>query len=236
MLDFLRRLFGLARHDEQKDDRKAALLRAANEAEPERESEVALLRTCREMFGARPRTVRPEDRISLSPELKQAFVETRDEMLRIVKDEDLLLARGQVFWGTLVQANKILFDPANRLTCPADVVYSTDPFFDGRPALLSSMARGLYAQKGSTRADREIQGFVNAVTNEMTRVLRREMPHSYTGGRSVYFATCFIQPTHLPFGYLKRPLFPILVNPEETPVMMLLPSRYWPPELADQWR
>jgi hypothetical protein len=70
----------------------------------------------------------------------------------------------------------------------------------------------------------------------MARVLRREMPHSYNGGRSVCFATCFIQPTHLPGGYLKRSSFPIIVSPEETPAMMLLPSRYWPPELVAQWR
>jgi hypothetical protein len=122
------------------------------------------------------------------------------------------------------------------MTCPANVVYSTDPFFDGRLSLLSSMARGLFAQKGSRRTDREIREFVDAVTDEMARVLRREMPHSYTGGRSVCFATCFIQPYHLPFGYLNRPSFPIIVNAEETPAMMLLPSRYWPSDLVAHWR
>jgi hypothetical protein len=116
------------------------------------------------------------------------------------------------------------------------VIYSTDPFFEGRLSLLSSMARGLYAQKGSTRANQDIQEFVDAVTDEMARVLRQEMPHSYTGGRSVCFATCFIQPTHLPGGYLNRPSFPIVVNPEETPVMMLLPSRYWPAQLIAHWQ
>ena len=46
----------------------------------------------------------------------------------------------------------------------------------------------------STKADRELQDFVRAVTNERERVLRRELPRGYCGGRSVYFATCFIQP------------------------------------------
>ena len=94
------------------------------------------------------------------------------------------------------------------------------------------MARGLFAQMGSPRVDRELKEFVATVTDEMARLLRRKMPHSYTGGRSVCFATCFIQPTHLPYGYLNRPSFPIIVNPEETPAMMLLPSRYWPAELV----
>jgi hypothetical protein len=232
MFGFLQRLFGRS----QKSDLATNFLRAAGEAEPERQVEVSVIRACRELFGPPPRTCDPRDRIALIPELEKAFVENNDELLRILKDQDLLLARGQVFWGQLVQANQILFKPENRMTCPANVIYSTDPFFDGRLALLSSMARGLFAQKGSTQADREIQGFVDIVTDEMTRVLRQEMPPSYTGGRSVYFATCFIQPAHLPHGYLNRPSFPIVVNPEETPAVMLLPSQYWPSELVSHWR
>jgi hypothetical protein len=233
MLDFLRGLFGLSR----KSDAVAAdLLRAAGEAEPEREPEVSVIRSCRERFGDAPREFRTGDRITLDPELERAFVESNDGLLRILQDQDALLTRGRVVWGQLVQANQILFNPQNRLTCPANAIYSTDPFFDGRLALLGSMAGGLYAQKGSKRANRELQGFVDAVTNEMARVLRREMPRSYTGGRPVCFATCFIQPAHLPHGYLNRSSFPVIVNPEETPTMMLLPARYWPPDLVSHWR
>jgi hypothetical protein len=232
MFDFLRGLFGRS----PKNPQAADFLRAATEAEPERQAEVSIIRSCRDLFGPAPRGCKLTDRIALDPELKQAFVESNDGLLQILQDQDRLLARGQVVWGQLVQANQILFDPTNRMTCPANAIYSTDPFFDGRLSLLTSMARGLFAQKGSTRVDRELKEFVAAVTDEMARVLRREMPHSYTGGRSVCFATCFIQPTHLPCGYLNRPSFPILVNPEETPAMMLLPSRYWPAELVAHWK
>ena len=226
-------MFGWFRKRKQTAD----FLRAAGESEPEREAEAEVIGRCRDLFGPPPRPFSsPADRIALSPELHESFVESGDGLLRILEDQDRLLANGRVFWGHLVQANQILFDPDNRFTCPANVVYSTDPFFDGRLSLLSSMARGLFAQKGSTSAGREIQAFVDAVTDEMARVLRREMPHSYTGGRSVYFATCFIQPTHLPGGHLTRSSFPVIVSPEETPAMMLLPSRYWTPELLSQWR
>lgn len=220
----------------RKRKQSADFLHAAGEAEPERQVDVSMLRSCRDLFGPAPRSPARADRIALSPGLEAAFVESNDKLLRILEDQDLLLASGQVFWGHLVQANQILFESDNRQTCPANVIYSTDPFFEGRLSLLSSMARGLFAQKGSTSAGREIQAFVDAVTDEMARVLRREMPNSYTGGRSVYFATCFIQPGHLPDGYLARSSFPIIVNPEETPTMMLLPSRYWPAELVSNWR
>jgi hypothetical protein len=232
MFDFLRRLFGSTPSISQVTEFR----RAANNAEPEQEAEVSIIRACREHFGLAPRACNPADRIALDPALNQAFVESNDDLLQILHDQDLLLARGHVVWGQLVQANQILFEPTNRMTCPANAIYSTDPFFDGRLALLTRMARGLFAQKGFRRVDRELKEFVAAVTDEMARVLRREMPGSYTGGRSVCFATCFIQPTHLPCYYLNRPSFPIIVNPEETPAMMLLPSRYWPPALISHWR
>ncbi|HYT92021.1 MAG TPA: hypothetical protein VEL76_25120 [Gemmataceae bacterium] len=227
-------MFGFFRKGKQAAD----FLRAAGELEPERQIEVALLRACRDSFGPPPRSLSPlsPDRLVLPQDLEKVFIASNDGLLRILKDQDRLLARGQVYWGTLVQANQILFQPQNRMTLPANAIYSTDPFFDGRLSLLASMARGLFAQKGSTRADRELQGFVDAVTDELARVLRREMPHSYTGGRSVCLATCFIQPSHLPDGYLRRSSFPVVVNPEETPAMMLLPSRYWSPELVSHWR
>ena len=232
MLNFLGRLFSST----PEGDRGPAFLRNVGEAEPERQVEVSVIRSCRELFRQAPKECRPEDRIALDPRLEQALVESNDGLLRILQDQDILLARGQVFWGQLVQANQILFKPENRMTCPANVIYSTDPFFDGRLSLLTSMARGLFSQKGSTRASHEMQGFVDAVTDEMTRVLRRELPHSYTGGRSVCFATCFIQPAHLPHGYLNRPSFPVIVAPEETPAMMLLPARYWSSDLVSPWR
>jgi hypothetical protein len=227
-------MFGFFR----KRNQAADFLRAAGEAEPERQVEVDILHACRGLFGPPPRSLSGsgDDRLALPPDLEEAFISSKDGLLKILEDQDRLLARGQVFWGHLVQANQILFDPENEMTLPANVIYSTDPFFDGRLSLLSSMARGLFAQKGSTRADRELQRFVDVITDELTRVLRQAMPHSYTGGRSVNFATCFIQPSHLPDGYLTRSSFPVVVNPEETPAMMLLPSRYWPPDLVAHWR
>src|SRR4051794_8297892 len=99
----------------------AEFLHAAAEAEPERPAEAAMIRSCRDLFGVPPRSPsNPKDRIVLSADLERAFVESGDELLQILRDQEILLARGQVFWGQLVQANKILFQPGNRLMCPAN--------------------------------------------------------------------------------------------------------------------
>src|SRR5207247_11253410 len=133
----------------RKRKQAADFLRAVGESEPERQVEATILRACRDLFGPPPRPLSTlsADRLTLPPELEEAFVESKDGLLRILEDQDRLLPRGQVFWGHLVQANQVLFQPENRMTLPANVIYSTDPFFDGRVSLLSSMAPGLFAQK-----------------------------------------------------------------------------------------
>jgi hypothetical protein len=229
-------MFGFFR----KRDPAADFLRAAGEAEPERPGEVDLLRSCRALFGTPPRSLSAADaracRLTLTPEVERLFVGSGDDLLRVLADQEALRDRGRVFWGHLVQANNLLFEPDNPHTLAANIVYATDPFFDGRAAVLARIAKGLFAQKGSSRADRELREFVRVVTDERERVLRRELPRGYCGGRCVYFATCLIQPGHLPGNHLARPAFPLVVNYQETEAVMVLPSRFWPPELAAQWR
>jgi hypothetical protein len=113
--------------------------------------------------------------------------------------------RGPVVWGALVQANRALFDPTNPHTLAANVVCSLDPYFDGRVGLLADIAGGLFGKKASVPADRELREFVRMITDERARIVRRELPRGYCGGHSVYFATCFIQPDHLPGNCLTRP-------------------------------
>jgi hypothetical protein len=228
MFRFFRRLIGAA------DVRPAVI-----ETAPESEAEVGLIRACRTRFGPPPRVLGPADadayRLRLEPELEAMFRESGDPMLRILADQEALRDRGEVVWGRLVQANQILFDSSNKYTAPANAIYSLDPYFDGRGDILGGIAHGLFARKGSVPGDRELREFVRVITDERERIMRRELPRGYCGGRSVYFTTCFIQPGHLPGNRIARPLFPLLVNFRETESVMVLPSRFWPTELVSQW-
>lgn len=198
------------------------------------------IQSCRTRFRPPPRVLDALDaqacRLQLSPDLMRALTRARDPLLCVLTDHAALCDRGQIVWGALVQGNNLLFDRENRLTAPANVVYSLDPYFDGRPLELLRLAHGLFAQKGGTPADQGLGEFVQTITDETTAILRRELPRNYCGGRSVYFATCFVQPSHLPRHFLAQSTFPLLVNFAETPAVMLLPSRYWPATLASRWR
>jgi hypothetical protein len=206
---------------------------------PEVGAETAVIEACRKRFGTPPRSLVWGDaqacRLALTPEVDELFKRTNDPMLRILEHQEALRDRGRVVWAHLLQANQILFDPANTRTLPAIVVYSLDPYFDGRVGVLAKIAHGLYDQKGSVPRDRELREFVRVITDERERIMRRELPRGYCGGRSVYYADCFIQPGHLPGNCLRRPAFPLLVNFEETEAVMILPARFWPAEFVAQW-
>ena len=207
---------------------------------PEEAAEISLIEACRTQFESPPRSLDDRDsiacRISLTPRVFEVFKALKDPMLRILKDQDILRDRGGVVWGQLVQANQILFDPKNTETAPANVIYSLDPYFDGRIGLLEKFAGGLFAQKGSVPADRQLKDFIRVITDEHERILRRELPRGYCGGRSVHFTTCFIQPSHLPGNCLRRSSFPLLVNFRETEAVMVLSSGFWPEALVKVWQ
>jgi len=126
-------MFGFFRKRQQAAD----FLRAAGEAEPERQIEVALLRGCRDLFGPPPRSLSAlvTDRVVLPPDLEEVFVASKDGLLRILKDQDRLLARGQVYWGHLVQANQILFHRRTSFTVPTPSSRGACPSCPAWPAV-----------------------------------------------------------------------------------------------------
>jgi hypothetical protein len=228
MFEFFRRLF------KTDDDQPTTI-----DPGPESEAQADLIRACRHQFGLPPRNLKAADaeacRLNVAPELEAMLRQSDDPLLHILADRQTLLEGGEVVWGQLVQANQILFDPSNNYTAPANVIYSLNSDFDGRTDFLAGIAHGLFARKGTVPRERELREFVRVITDERARIMRRELPLSYCGGRSVYFTTCFIRPGHLPGNRIARPEFPLLVNYRETESVMVLPSRFWPAELVEQW-
>ncbi len=198
-----------------------------------------VLNSCRRKFGEAPRQLSEKDlkscRLSLTSDMAEMFKASKDPLLMILEDQDKLLRGGTIVWGHLVQANSMAFDRKNIRTLPANVLYSFDTYFDSDVMYLGAIARSLFAQKGTSPADREIREFVRVITDELERSIRRELPRHYCCGHSVFFADCFIQPSHLPGKCLTGSYFPMLVNPEETAATMILPSQYWPTEFVRGW-
>jgi hypothetical protein len=198
-----------------------------------------VIRQCRQNLGSPPRQLTPEERRSfrLRPSLQVSIrmVLGRDKLRLILHDQNLLRDGGRVVWGFLVQANNMLFDPANRLVLPANVIYSPDQSFDGRVSVLEGIAHKLFELKGTSPRDKELRRFAHAITDELLRTMRLPLPGSLCENREVYFTTCLVQPSHLPDGHLGASYFPLVICPEQTEAVMILPSEYWPDELCAAW-
>jgi hypothetical protein len=167
--------------------------------------------------------------------MRVVFRLTGDKLRTVLRDQHLLRDHGRVVWGFLVQANQVLFDPANRQTLPANVIYCTDPNGDDQVPLFRSVARGLFGLKGTSPRDAELTRFSAAITNELARTMRLPLPRSVCGGMAAYFTTCLIQPSHLPGGHIASGVFPLVICPERTEAVMILPARYWSKELREVW-
>jgi hypothetical protein len=197
------------------------------------------LRQCRERFGKAPRELEPAEReyFKVRPSIftRCVLLLTFDKLRMVLRDHDVLRDHGRVVWGCIVQANQDLFHPANRSTLPANLLYSTDRFYDDAVEELQALAAGLFDLKGTSQDDRELQRFANAISNEMARTMKLQVPEDITDGRRVYFTTALIHPPHLPEGYLAQGFFPLVICPDKTEAVMILPARFWSKEFREAW-
>lgn len=164
--------------------------------------------------------------------------EHRDRRFCVLfRDQDILLQKGKIVWGYLVQANNLLFQPG-KWEHPAVIVYSPEPTFHNNLSLLSRIARGLYELKDKNLEHPEmsdLRKFGEIITNEMDCPFNVVVPNIITMNRLVYFTSILVYRKHLPNGYLKSGWFPILVAPDNTPAAMILPARYWFSSLIEAW-
>jgi hypothetical protein len=155
----------------------------------------------------------------------------------LYRDQNVLLKKGVVVWGRLVQANNLLFKPG-KWDHPAVIVCSPAPVFDSNLRELTRIANDLYELKDQKLEHPEMADFVtfaDVITNEMDCLFNVEIPDSLTLNQLVYFTSIMVCRKHLPGGYLKSDWFPVLIAPEKTPAAMILPSKYWLPELRRAW-
>ncbi|MFX0100190.1 MAG: hypothetical protein ACFFCS_11465 [Candidatus Hodarchaeota archaeon] len=159
---------------------------------------------------------------------------SENQIAKLYTEQDLLYNEGSVVWGHLIQANALLFEPGED-DHPCVLTYSFDERVDSKPKLLNKLATELYRIKGR-RTDPELMEFSRKLASERSRVWKIPIPVKISEGIQCYYCAGMVIRKHLPKGYLSGSLFPFLVCPEKTDVGMILPSRYWPQKLINQWR
>ena len=161
-----------------------------------------------------------------------AWLKPGDLIGRIYEHQDRILRDGHVRWAAVVHANQTLFQPGPTQS-GAQVVYA--PKGDVPLEALGEVARRTYALKNTRPADPAERRVADMLTDELERALDWPVPRSVTGGADVITTVVMLPRHHLPVGFLANHHFPVVADPA-TRMAVLVPCRYWPAALRDEWR
>jgi hypothetical protein len=192
----------------------------------------ALIATLRESFGQRQSRLSERTLASLVMN-PPAWMKSSDGLSEVFRQQRLLLREGQIVWGALVQANNLLFEPGTS-DHPAMLVYSSDRYFDVRPAELRLIGSKVFALKGTDPADPELNSLARLITEEVDRSMGLRLPPVFSP-RDLRSAVFMVFRRHIPNGVLSCGLFPILTHPT-TDAVLIVPFEFWPAELTILWR
>jgi hypothetical protein len=196
------------------------------------------LREARERFGPAPRSFPDPETAAYLAAPPQTWPNDEPAELffhRILADRAVLLRHGQIVWSRLVRLNKRLWEPGDR-DHPGRVVYGLDPELTGTSFRLQEISDAVVAAPRTEPPDRAHEQVAAVLTKGADLTVRVPVPVALTGGlRHVYLTSVIVQRSHLPDGYLRANILPLLTAPDRTPATMVLPSRYWPGWLLRQW-
>ncbi|MCK9480118.1 MAG: hypothetical protein M0R40_11600 [Firmicutes bacterium] len=148
------------------------------------------------------------------------------------KMQNVFLTQGQVYYASLVQANVALFQPGLQ-NHGAEILFSTDNYFDAQPLRLREIARELFQYKNKDAKDipKHLADIISIISNEHKYIFNVKVPTEITDGREVFITTLIIHRHHLPKRKLVSGLFPIIALPDKVNACMVLPKRFWTEEM-----
>jgi len=193
------------------------------------------LATCRRNLGSRTGDFWRENRRELALGYESPL-DPDDALNRLWRDQELLFTRGDVQLAALVCADEHLGRRA-WVGATAVVVHGPDPAFEADPDELLEIAAALdNLRHGPTPADPALARLRARLVDETDRTTWEPVPAAIAGHVPCYVSAIFLDRGAMPDGWLADSLFPILAAEGRTSAIALLPSRYWPAELASAWR
>lgn len=137
-----------------------------------------------------------------------------------------LLLRGRVVWGAFIQANTGLFQ-TGKGDLPASILYSADPGVEAEPGRLLEVALRLYALRGKFTV-RSLRRISDHLEDGLAADTKLAVPMEAADGLEVFYSFVMVVRAHLFRGRIHSLLLPVLILPEETRAVMILPSAFWP--------
>lgn len=196
-----------------------------------------ILHQCAQNLGPSPRKFKFWERFSyltLDPPI-WLLLDNSDELNTVFKYQKELLKNGVLVWGHLIQANTLLFSEGKD-NCPGEVVYSLTPSLLATPEYLSEIAFTLSLLKGTNPTEPDLKYIAHYLTDQFIRVFGLDVPDRLSPQLKCKISTVFFDRKHLPNRIISSSILPLVVNPQEPHVAMLLPEKYWPEELLKLWK
>jgi hypothetical protein len=179
------------------------------------------------------------NRLTYAPLRKPLWLTLRpqDPLNVIYRDACTVYQHGQVYWGSIVQANKRLYERGSTFDAPANLLYSTHPVTEKYPEMLMKFALELYSCKGKLPAEvpDSLREVVRIITDEADRSsvdYLFSMDDLDNSNRIIekidlHFCSMMIFRNDLPGGVLQGHIIPVLAAPERSPAVLLLPRKFW---------
>lgn len=168
---------------------------------------------------------------------KCRFQTTANQTPQVAKSFSDLIHSGRIVWAGLVQANEGLFSPGE-YDLPGNIVFSPAAPLSESPSALVAIAdavRGLKGRANELAHDPEVQAIAKLITDDVNLAVNQRLPAHLAGGAEVYLSWCDFHRSSLPGGVLAARVVPLLICPEHTERVIVLPLRFWPRGLRSNW-
>ncbi|MDF1815475.1 MAG: hypothetical protein P1V20_24965 [Verrucomicrobiales bacterium] len=195
------------------------------------------LQYCSEKFGRPPRKFYAFARWGYLriPYPDWVLENHEDPLLALWGGMPRLRKEGIITWGYVVQANSLLYAKGTA-NYSGLLVYSIEDPGNTEPGELKRVADSLYQLKETTPDDEGLKPLARFMEDGFIRIFGFDVPASISPNLKCQLSSTVVTRKHLPEGFLKCSLMPILVLPDDPQIAMPLPSRYWPGDFIDWWQ
>lgn len=169
---------------------------------------------------------------------RPSWLDEKDGLRFIYTEQDLLLSQGIICYGSIVQANTILFKSFPPFNCPATLVYSENSEIEENPYILHDIANEIFSYKDmpSDEVPIELRELVRVITDELDRSAFRGTLSDADGNKiNIGFTSLMIFRKHLPKKKICGSMLPLIVAPEKCNSIIVLPEEYWSENFKQAW-
>ncbi|MDE6728837.1 MAG: hypothetical protein K2J80_13015 [Oscillospiraceae bacterium] len=182
---------------------------------------------------------------------KPRWLKEEDKLSLLYSEFSQLIDHGSVFWAYTVQANKVLFEKPvqslfSKLFFPAagasaaEIVYAHNrpEATEYDPLIMRNFTHYLYECKG--KPDEEIPEWLREAAAVITDEYDRSRVIIKAGERDNFsmnltMQTIIVFREHLPKGFLKCSLLPLIAAPQSCTSTMIFPYIYWTKTFREYW-